>query len=261
MPLRPATEQYVEDIKAVLLVGGLGTRLRSIVPSTPKPLAAVGNRSFLELLVRQLRYQGIRSLVMCSGHLGDQIENEFGNGQAWDVVIEYSREPHPLGTGGAVKLAESYLREASDFLVMNGDSFLEIDFRHLVRFHRRHAGVVSMAVLRVENAARYGTVRVDAENRVTGFSEKMGDEACGLVNAGVYIFDRSVLDHIPEGPTSLEREIFPRLLDLGVYALEQRGRMFIDIGTPEDYARAQELRDSLYETAFRKQECKVPEAG
>ena len=86
MPLRPATEQYAEDIKAVLLVGGLGTRLRSIVPSTPKPLASVGNRSFLELLVRQLRYQGIRRLVMCTGHLGDQIENEFGDGKSWDVA-------------------------------------------------------------------------------------------------------------------------------------------------------------------------------
>jgi len=259
MPLTPDTEQYVEDIKAVLLVGGLGTRLRSVVPRTPKPLASVGNRSFLELLVRQLRYQGIGSLVMCTGHLGDQIENEFGSGKSWDVAIEYSRELHPLGTGGAVKLAESYLRETPDFLVMNGDSFLEIDFRQLVSFHRRHAGMVSMAVLQVENAARYGIVRMDAENRVTGFSEKTGNEACGLVNAGVYVFDRTVLDYIPEGPTSLERDIFPRLLDLGVYALEQRG-MFIDIGTPEDYARAQELRESLYETAFRKQERPVSEA-
>jgi D-glycero-alpha-D-manno-heptose 1-phosphate guanylyltransferase len=260
MPLRPAIDQYAEDIKAVLLVGGLGTRLRSVVPSAPKPLASVGNRSFLELLVRQLQYQGIRRLVMCTGHLGDQIENEFGDGKSWDVAIEYSREPHPLGTAGAVKLAESYLREVPEFLVMNGDSFLEIDFRDLVRFHRRHAGLVSMAVLQVENAARYGTVRMDAENRVTGFSEKTGGEACGLVNAGVYVFERTVLDYIPEGPTSLERDIFPRLLNFGVHAQEQRG-MFIDIGTPEDYARAQQLRDRLYETAFRKQDCPVPEAG
>jgi NDP-sugar pyrophosphorylase family protein len=197
---------------------------------------------------------------MCTGYLGDQIEKEFGNGESWDVAIEYSQEPHPLGTAGAVKLAESYLREVPDFLVMNGDSFLEIDFRQLVRFHRRHAGLVSMDILQAENAARFGTVRMDAENRVVGFSEKTGDEACGLVNAGVYVFDRAVLDCIPVGPGSLERDIFPRLLNLGVYALEQRG-MFIDIGTPEDYARAQQLRDRLYETAFRKQECPIPEAG
>src|SRR5271155_5158330 len=116
-PLRTAQMQYREDIKAILLVGGLGTRLRSIVPSTPKSLASVGEKSFLELLVRQLRYQGIRHLVMCTGYLGDQIENEFGDGQSWDVAIEYSKELRPLGTAGAVKLAECYLREVRDFVV------------------------------------------------------------------------------------------------------------------------------------------------
>lgn len=242
------------DTPAVLLVGGMGTRLRSLLPSTPKPLASIGNRSFLELLVRQLRYQGIRRLVMCTGYLGDQIEKEFGDGQSWDIAIEYSKELHPLGTAGAVKLAQPYLRGVSDFLVMNGDSFLEIDFRQLIRFHREHGGLVSMAVVQVKNAARFGTVQMDAEGRVIGFSEKTGRDASGIVNAGVYVFDHSVLEHIPEGPTGLERNLFPRVLNHGVYALEQHG-MFIDIGTPEDYARAQQLRDRLYQTVFRKQEC------
>src|SRR2546425_1050724 len=107
------------DVTAVLLVGGTGTRLRSVVPSTPKPLASVGGQSFLELLVRQLRHQGIRRLVMCSGYLADQIENKFGDGSAWDLTIEYSREEQPSGTAGAVKLAQHHLVEASDFLVMN----------------------------------------------------------------------------------------------------------------------------------------------
>src|ERR1700674_1751028 len=98
----------MHDTKAVLLVGGKGTRLRSVVPSAPKPLAAVGNRPFLELLVRQLQYQGIRRLVMWTGHLAGQIENEFGDGHALDVAIESSQEPHPLGTAGAVKLAQRY---------------------------------------------------------------------------------------------------------------------------------------------------------
>src|SRR5437660_12454678 len=109
--------QSMEDRKAVLLVGGLGTRLHSVLPSTPKPLASVWNKSFLELLVRQLRYQGIHRLVMCTGYLADRIENEFGDGHDWDVTIEHSREPIPLGTGGAVKLARGYLKGLSDFLV------------------------------------------------------------------------------------------------------------------------------------------------
>ena len=99
---------------------------------------------------------------MCTGHLADQIEEEFGDGHKWDVAIEYSKESRPLGTAGAVKFAERYLRQASDFLVMNGDSFLEIDFRQLIRFHREHGGLVSMAVRRVPDAARYGTVQLDA---------------------------------------------------------------------------------------------------
>lgn len=235
-----------EDTPAVLLVGGMGTRLQSILPSTPKPLAPLGDMPFLELLVLQLRSQGIRRLVMCTGHLAEQVEKEFGDGRKWDVAIEYSKESRPLGTAGAVKLAEPYLSHVSDFLVMNGDSFLELDLRKLIRFHRERTGLVSMAVRRVPDAARYGTVEVDAHNRVIGFSEKSGAKAPGLVNGGVYVFSRAVLKHIPDGPASLEKEVFPRLLEDGVYALEQHG-MFIDIGTPEDYARAQELRSSLHQ--------------
>jgi len=111
----------------------------------------------------------------------------------------------------------------------------------LLAFHGEHKGAVaSLAVLHVEDASRYGTVRVDASNRVTGFVEKTGSNAPGLVNAGVYVFSREVWQYLPEGPASLEKDVFPRLLDPGVYAQEQHG-IFIDIGTPADYARAQEL--------------------
>jgi D-glycero-alpha-D-manno-heptose 1-phosphate guanylyltransferase len=240
-------------MKAVLLVGGLGTRLRSVVPSTPKPLAAVGGKSFLELLVRQLRNQGITNLVMCTGYLGEQVHSEFGDGRLWDVAIEYSQERGPLGTAGAVKLAQAHLRDVPEFLVMNGDSFLEVDFDQLTQFHREHGGLVSMAVLEVGNAARYGTVQMEAQGRVIGFSEKTGCEASGVVNGGVYVFDRAVLEYIPEGPASLERDVFPRILHRGVYALKQQG-MFIDIGTPEDYERAQQLHGRLYESVCQKQE-------
>jgi len=246
-----------EDACAVLLVGGMGTRLRTVLPSTPKPLAPVGNKSFLQLLVRQLRSQDIRRLVMCTGYLADQVEDEFRDGHEWDVAIEYSKEAYPLGTAGAVKRAEPYLSLGPDFLVTNGDSFLELDFREFVCFHRKHGGLISIAVRKVENAARYGTVQVDTGNRVSGFTEKTGAQAPGLVNAGVYVFNRAVLQHIPDGPASLERDIFPGLVGYGVYALEQHG-MFIDIGTPEDYARAQELSDRLYQAALSKPQPRSP---
>jgi NDP-sugar pyrophosphorylase family protein len=245
----PSQLDPAENTPAVLLVGGMGTRLQPILASTPKPLARVGNMPFLELLVLQLQSQGVRRMVMCTGHLAGQIEEEFGNGRKWGVAIGYSKEPRPLGTAGAVKFAETHLQQASDFLVMNGDSFLELDFRQFLRFHRAHGGLISMAVRRVPDAARYGTVQLDAHDRVVAFAEKTGAQAPGIVNGGVYVFDRAILEHIAQGPASLERDVFPLLLERGVYAFEQHG-MFIDIGTPEDYARAQALSSSLCKAAL-----------
>ncbi len=246
-PVAPLQNEYT---KAVLLVGGLGTRLRSVVPSKPKPLASIGSRSFLELLVQQLRRQEIRHLVMCTGYLAEQIENEFGHGTGCGVTIEYSKEPSPLGTAGAIKFAQTYLRGLSDFVVMNGDSFVEVDFHKLLRFHRAHGGLVSLVVVEVENADRYGTVLMDDGGRVTRFLEKTGKQLPGLVSAGVYIFNHPVLQRIPEGQASLEKTVFPQLLDEGVFGFKQDG-VFIDIGTPEDYARAQNLYDRLYSGSQR----------
>jgi NDP-sugar pyrophosphorylase family protein len=239
----------LEEIPALLLVGGMGTRLRPVLSSKPKPLAPVGDIPFLELLVLQLRSQGMRRLVMCTGHQADQIKEEFGDGRKWGVSIEYSNEPKPLGTAGAIKFAERFLSEASDFLVMNGDSLLELDFRGFMHFHMEHGGWASIAVRRVPDARRYGMVQVDGLNRVVRFSEKMGINEPGVVNGGVYAFKREILERIPEGAASLEKDVLPGILDHGAFAFEQHG-MFIDIGTPEDYARAQTLYQSLSQAAL-----------
>jgi D-glycero-alpha-D-manno-heptose 1-phosphate guanylyltransferase len=239
------------DSTAVLLVGGMGTRLRSVVPSVPKPLAAVGDRSFLELLIRQIRYQGIRRIVMCTGFLAEQIENKFGDGRAWEVSIEYSHEEQPLGTAGALKLAQRHLEGVPEFLVLNGDSFLEADFDQLIRLNHERNGLATMAVVRLEDTGRYGTVRVDADGRLVGFAEKTEAGVADWINAGVYVFTSAIFEHIPQGEASLERDVFPRIIEHGVYAAEQRG-MFIDIGTPEDYARAQALCERLNDAALRK---------
>jgi D-glycero-alpha-D-manno-heptose 1-phosphate guanylyltransferase len=239
------------DTVAVLLVGGMGTRLRSVVPNAPKPLAAIGSKSFLELLIRQLHDQDIRQIVMCTGYRAEQIEDHFKDGRDYAVSIGYSRELQPQGTGGAIKLAEVYLQAVPRFIVMNGDSFMEINFADLLNFHESKRAILSMAVRRVPNAGRYGTVELDANQRVTAFREKTGLDQTGIVNAGVYVFNHEVLQVIPQGPSSLEKDVLPKLLDHGVYALEQHGE-FIDIGTPEDYARAQQIHDRLYEAASLK---------
>jgi D-glycero-alpha-D-manno-heptose 1-phosphate guanylyltransferase len=226
-------------MKAVVLAGGLGTRLRSVT-ARPKPLAEVGGNPFLQLLISQLRDQGIRRLVLCTGYLADEVEQAMGDGSSMGVSIEYSKESSPLGTGGAVKNAQPFLRDESDFLVMNGDSFLEADFAELIGFHFECGGLIAMAVHRSNNAGRFGSVQVGADGRVTGFTEKTNREEPGMINGGVYVFNQQIFDRIPAGVSSLERDIFPRAVAEGIFATEQRG-MFIDIGTPDDYARAQGL--------------------
>jgi NDP-sugar pyrophosphorylase family protein len=251
----PVTESAIaslDRVTAVLLVGGLGTRLRQVIHTTPKPLATIGRASFLELLLRQLRHQGIRHVVMCTGYLGEQVTKQFGTGAAWDLEIEYSQEPHPLGTAGAVKFAEALTHGASDFVVMNGDSFIEMDLRHFLRFHQERGGMATLAVRRVEDASRYGLVHVGGNGKVAEFAEKSNSNIPGLVNAGAYVFNREVLRHIPAGRCSLELDVFPKLVAYGVYALEQQGT-FIDIGTPEDYSRAQRMCEGLYKAALDPQ--------
>jgi D-glycero-alpha-D-manno-heptose 1-phosphate guanylyltransferase len=240
----PATETT-----AVLLVGGMGTRLRSVVSGLPKPLAAVGRGSFLELLVLQLRQQGIRRLLMCTGYLSHQIEDKFESGCRWGISVEYSKEDRPMGTGGAIKLAQCHLRHQAEFIVMNGDSFLDADFHRLIRFHREKKALVTIAVLTRDNCARYGRVHMNSDSQVIGFSEKADSATPGLVSAGIYVFNNRIFEHISEGPSSLETDVFPNLLEDRVYAQEQHG-MFIDIGTPDDYARAQRLSSRLYGRAL-----------
>jgi NDP-sugar pyrophosphorylase family protein len=186
---------------------------------------------------------------MCTGFQAGQIQQEFGDGRKWNVTIDYSEESRPLGTAGAIKLAERFVSQASYFVVMNGDSFLELDLRRLIRFHREHGGSASIAVRRVPDAGRYGTVHADEKNRIVRFSEKMEIPKPGVINGGVYVFNRDILRSIPDGPSSLEKDVFPACLNQGIFALEQDG-IFIDIGTPEDYARAQALYLRLSQAAL-----------
>jgi NDP-sugar pyrophosphorylase family protein len=195
---------------------------------------------------------------MCTGFQTQQIEEALGDGHKWNVEIKYSIESSPLGTAGALKHAERFLSEDSDFLVMNGDSFLEIDFHQLVRFHRERRGWATIAVRRVEDAARYGTVEVDRQDRIVRFSEKLGIQAPGLVNGGIYVFKREVLQSLPEGPGSLEKDVLPKLIEHGTFGMEQAG-MFIDIGTPEDYTRAQSLHQRLSKAAVSTPRCEPVE--
>lgn len=221
---------------ALILVGGYGTRLRSVVSDRPKSMALIAGRPFLEYLVGMLRHHGVMDIVMATGYLGHLVREHFSDGSTFKVRVRYSRETEPLGTGGAIKLAAPLLT-GEDFIVANGDSLLEVDIRRLIARHHEKSALATLALTSVGSAARYGTVELAPDGAVTAFREKTGKPEPGIINGGVYVFNRKLLDLIPAGrKVSLETEVLPGLVGKGVYGMVGRG-FFIDIGLPMDYNR------------------------
>lgn len=224
-------------ITAAILAGGLGTRLRSVVPDRPKVLAEVHGRPFLSYLLDRLGTAGIRRVVLLTGHRARQVRDTFGdtyNG----INLAYSEEPAPLGTAGAIRHALPLLT-SDPVLVLNGDSFCDADLSLFFFWHSAQDRRGSLLLADVEDAARFGRVAIGEDERIVHFEEKDGRAEPGLINAGVYILSRGLIESIPVGtPTSVEREIFPSWISDGLHGYRVRGR-FIDIGTPESYAAAE----------------------
>jgi D-glycero-alpha-D-manno-heptose 1-phosphate guanylyltransferase len=230
----------LEDLTCVLLVGGLGTRLRSVLPDTPKPMATVNGRPFLEYLIGQLRQSGLTDIILCVGHRAEAIEAHFGDGNSHGVQIRYSRERELLGTGGALSLAKDQIR-SNPFLVMNGDSYCTVDFKSLLESHLSAGATVTVVAPWVEDQSRYGSLEIRNEDAIGNFSEKRGEATSGYINGGIYLIDRTVLNLVePHRPCSLEKDILPSLIGQGLYAFKTSG-VFIDIGIPSDLEIAQSL--------------------
>lgn len=234
-------------MKALILVGGLGTRLRPIVADRPKPMARIGSQPFLAYQLDLLRRQGFTEIILCTGHMSQAIEEYFGDGGDFGVRITYSLEEKPLGTAGAIKNAAHLVD--STFLVLNGDTYIQADFRNLVYFHRDKGALATIGLSRVGDPSRSGLVQVDRAGQVVRFIEKgavRGD--CNTISAGVYAFEPGILDFIPaDRNVSLELEVFPHLVEMKSplygYIL---GGSFVDIGTPEGYRRMQEVAERLH---------------
>lgn len=225
-------------MQALILCGGLGTRLKEEVSDRPKSMAPIRGKPFLEILIRSLKAKGIDDFVLATGHMGGQIEDYFAGGACWDVKIRYSREAAPLGTGGAVKLAEPLLAER--FLVLNGDTLVEFDPAALERRLEGTGAPLVLAIREEAHPERYGAVDIDADGRVRAFVEK-GIRVGRHINAGVYLVRKEALALMEAGRAiSLEKEWIPRLIERGIYGVETLG-LFIDIGVPEDFRRAQDL--------------------
>jgi len=227
-------------LKAAILAGGLGARLRSVVSDSPKPMAVVGGKPFLVYLLEWLRKQGIHEVVLCVGYRWQDIHAVLGDGASLNMRLQYSVENAPLGTGGALKNAQIFLQDT--FLALNGDSFVDIDLKKLVEFHRRKESIATLALTHVTDTGAYGAVDLNDQGKIRNFTEKQGPGApAGWVNAGVYVLEPDVLSLIPGGkPVSLEQDVFPELVkrNYPIYGFCVKG-YFIDIGTPEAYFQSQ----------------------
>lgn len=225
--------------EAIVLAGGFGTRLRSVVADLPKPLAPVAGRPFLEYLLDQLASNGLRRVVLATGYLAELIEQSVGSRWA-GMDIVYSQESEPLGTGGAIRQA-SRLLLGDGVHVANGDTFLRYDLRLLEEAVHTTGGLVGVALAKVPDVSRYGAVEV-SDDRVVAFLEK-GRHGIGMINAGSYFLTASALASLPTERTafSFESEVLMSQASGGRLIAFQQTHDFIDIGVPEDYRRAQSL--------------------
>jgi NDP-sugar pyrophosphorylase family protein len=240
--------QNFSDITAVILAGGLGTRIRSVVHDHPKVLAEIFNCPFLTFLLEQLVNSGIQKVVLCTGHLADKVYEKYKD-KYKSLRIVHSREKKPLGTGGALRFALPHIT-SEYILVMNGDSFVDLDLAvYLGKFFKKRCKS-SLLLVNVPDTSRYGKVEITKDGYITAFVEKGESCGAGWINAGIYILKKSIVATIPEGKAfSIEQEFFPKLVEKGLcgFCIENK---FIDIGTPETYLSAEEFFSEIYKKVF-----------
>jgi len=230
-------------VNVMILAGGQGTRLKTMVSDRQKAVASVNGRPFILFLLEQLRKIEINKLIICTGHLQETVRKELERCPI-PFNLVFSPEQTPLGTGGAIRNALP-LTETEHVLVMNGDSFIDCDLNAFCSSGRIGNRPAQMLLAAVEDVSRFGRVELDEQNLVTAFAEKDSGGA-GHINAGVYLFKSTVIRRIPENiPYSLEKQFFPRLVAAReLYGYPCRGR-FIDIGTPESYAGAENFLENF----------------
>jgi D-glycero-alpha-D-manno-heptose 1-phosphate guanylyltransferase len=224
-------------LKIIILAGGLGTRLSGTLGDLPKSLAPIGNIPFLEYLIKSISNQGFTDIVVSSGHRAETIKDYFKDGSHYGLKIEYTFEKELLGTGGAIKLAESIIN-SDDFIVTNGDTYFEVDLKDMLHFHKTERALATIALSYRDNTGRYGRVIFDKNNKIISFTEKADDGEAGYINGGVYVFRKEIFEYIPYNRVcSLEKEILPLLIGKGLFGFPVNG-YFIDIGIPVDYESA-----------------------
>lgn len=236
-------KNQLQNIDIVILCGGLGTRLQSILLNQPKVLAKIGDTTFLDILLNKISIYGFKNIILCTGYLKEEIKKyvEYYYNNTNNYNITFSEEEIPLGTGGAIKNVKSLINN-DNFIVMNGDSICNIDFNELYKFHIRNNALLTMILSKSNETKRtkdYGNVVIDEHCKITKFNEKnLSLPNTSLINAGIYLMRREIFYHMPKKETfSLEYDLFSKLGSCRFYGFVTDNEV-IDIGTPERYKKA-----------------------
>ena len=239
------------DTDVLILCGGQGVRFRSVRNDIPKCLAPIRGRAFLDRLLDNLIDQGFRRFILATGYLGNQIEGHLQNRQ--DAVYAFSREAKPLGTGGAIKLAESIVK-SNPFLILNGDSFIDYPLQALLDYHQEYGADVSILLSSVTEGLDYGNVEVGLDHRVISFSEKTSETTTRLTNAGVYCLNNEVLETLERSQSnSLERDCLPNWVSDFVVVGLNTDKVIYDIGTVDRYLAAQKAQFAFHQPDLKEQ--------
>lgn len=230
-------KELIGRIKALILVGGYGTRLRPLTLSRPKPLVEFGNKPMLLHQLEALIEAGVREVVLAVSYRAEEMEKDL-NEEATKLGINliFSHEMEPLGTAGPLALASQILSENNEpFIVLNSDIICNFPFKEMVSFHKSHGKEGTICVTRVEEPSKYGVVLYEESGCITNFIEKPQEFVSNKINAGMYIFSSNILKRISLQPTSIEKEIFPDMAkERELYALELKG-FWMDVGQPRDF--------------------------
>ena len=220
--------------EAILLVGGFGTRLRPLTNHRPKPMLPIASLPVTEHQLAMAKRAGIKRIVLATSYMSEVFIPYFGDGSKWGMEIKFAVEKEPLGTGGAIRNAAKELSGDSQVVIFNGDVLSSHNLKGQLDLHLNSGADVTLHLTPVEDARAYGCVPTDSEGRVTAFLEKMDNPITNTINAGCYVFDKSVIDSIPENEViSVERETFPQLIDAGKKVMGFVEKAYwLDIGTP-----------------------------
>lgn len=226
-------------MNAIILAGGFGTRLRSVIGEYPKPMAPVGDRPFLEYILDWLIASGVREVTLAVAYRWKIIADHFGD-RYKGITINYSIEKSPLGTGGALKLALERVKSGEQIAVVNGDTYFPCDLTSLLNYHRSHSSILTVATFATSDSSRFGSVTVDRSGTIKSFKEK-STRGEAVINSGVYICDGRLEEVLPLGASSFEDFMELNCVNHEVKALQMSSNFFIDIGVPKDYEFAKRV--------------------